>query len=172
MQLGVHDLRDYTSDRHRTVDDAPYGGGPGMVMKAEPFADAVAAIRSRFGPPDAVVLMSPQGRSFSHGEALRLSRLRHVTLLCGRYEGVDERVRELVATEEISIGDYVLTGGELPAAVVVDAVARFVPGVVGDPPLGRRRFVRARVVRSPALHEAGGDRVACGARCPAVGAPR
>jgi tRNA (guanine37-N1)-methyltransferase len=103
-----------------------------MVLKAEPFVDAVAAIRNRYGPPDAVVLMSPQGRSFSHEEALRLSRLRHVALLCGRYEGVDERVRNLVATEEISIGDYVLTGGELPAAVVVDAVARFVPGVVGD----------------------------------------
>ena len=132
VQLGVHDLRDYTSDRHRTVDDVPYGGGPGMVLKAEPFVDAVAAIRNRHGQPDAVVLMSPQGRSFSHEEALRLSRLRHVALLCGRYEGIDERVRDLVATEEISIGDYVLTGGELPAAVVVDAVARFVPGVVGD----------------------------------------
>ena len=132
VKLGVHDLRDYTSDRHRTVDDVPYGGGPGMVLKAEPFVDAVAAIRNRYGPPDAVALMSPQGRPFSHGEALRLSRLRHVALLCGRYEGVDERVRNLVATEEISIGDYVLTGGELPAAVVVDAVARFVPGVVGD----------------------------------------
>ncbi len=132
VQLGVHDLRDYTADRHRTVDDVPYGGGPGMVLKAEPFVEAVAAIRDRHGPPDAVVLMSPQGRPFSHREALRLSRLRHVVLLCGRYEGIDERVRDLVATEEISIGDYVLTGGELPAAVVVDAAARLVPGVVGD----------------------------------------
>ena len=132
VQIGVHDLRDYTRDRHRTVDDEPYGGGPGMVLKAEPFIEAVAAIRERHGAPDAVALMSPQGRPFAHREALRLSRLGHVVLLCGRYEGVDERVRELVATEEISIGDYVLTGGELPAAVVVDAVARFVPGVVGD----------------------------------------
>ena len=132
VQLGVHDLRDYTADRHRTVDDVPYGGGPGMVLKAVPFVEAVAAIRNRYGPPDAVVLMSPQGRPFSHREALRLSRLRHVVLLCGRYEGIDERVRDLVATEEISIGDYVLTGGELSAAVVVDAASRFVPGVVGD----------------------------------------
>lgn len=132
VQLGVHDLRDYTSDRHRTVDDVPYGGGPGMVLKAEPFIAAVGAIREGQGVPDAVALMSPQGRPFSHREALRLSRLRHVVLLCGRYEGVDDRVRDMVATEEISIGDYVLTGGELPAAVVVDAVARFVPGVVGD----------------------------------------
>ena len=132
VRLGVHDLRDYTADRRRTVDDVPYGGGPGMVMKAEPFVAAVAAIRDRHGPPDAVALMSPQGRPFSHREALRLSRLRRVVLLCGRYEGIDERVRDLVATEEISIGDYVLTGGELPAAAVVDAAARFVPGVVGD----------------------------------------
>lgn len=132
VRVGVHDLRDYTADRRRTVDDVPYGGGPGMVMKAEPFVAAVAAIRDRHGPLDAVALMSPQGRPFSHREALRLSRLRRVVLLCGRYEGIDERVRDLVATEEISIGDYVLTGGELPAAVVVDAAARFVPGVVGD----------------------------------------
>ena len=132
VSVGVHDLRDYTADRHRTVDDAPYGGGPGMVLKAEPFVEAVAAIRDRHGPPDTVALTSPQGRPFSHREALRLSRLRHVVLLCGRYEGVDERVRDLVATEELSIGDYVLTGGEMAAAVVVDAAARFVPGVVGD----------------------------------------
>ena len=132
VRIGVHDLRDYTSDRHRTVDDMPYGGGPGMVLKAEPFIGAAAAIRERHGVPEAVALMSPQGRPFAHREALRLSRLRHVVLLCGRYEGVDERVRDLVATEEISIGDYVLTGGELPAAVVVDAAVRFVPGVVGD----------------------------------------
>ena len=132
VRLGVHDLRDYAADRRRTVDDVPYGGGPGMVLKAEPFVAAVAAVRDRHGPPDAVVLMSPQGRPFSHREALRLSRLRHVVLLCGRYEGIDDRVRDLVATEELSIGDYVLTGGELPAAVVVDATARLVPGVVGD----------------------------------------
>ena len=132
LQVAVHDLRDFTTDRHRTVDDLPYGGGPGMVLKAEPFFGAVAAIRRRHGVPDAVVLLSPQGRRFCHEEATRLSRLRHVALLCGRYEGIDERVRARVATDELSIGDYVLSGGELPAAVVVDAVARLVPGVVGD----------------------------------------
>jgi len=132
LQVGLHDLRDYSADRHRTVDDVSYGGGPGMVLKPQPFFDAVTAIRRRYGVPDAVILLSPQGRVFCHQEAVRLSRLHHVALLCGRYEGVDERVREQVATDELSIGDYVLSGGEIPAAVVMDAVARLVPGVVGD----------------------------------------
>jgi len=128
----VHDLRDATADRHRTVDDVPYGGGPGMVMKAEPLLRTVDRIKATRGEPDAVVLLSPQGRPFRQAEAVRLGRLRHIALLCGRYEGMDERVRELVATEELSIGDYVLSGGELAALVVVDAVSRLVPGVVGD----------------------------------------
>jgi len=132
IRVGLHDLRDYSADRRRTIDDVPYGGGPGMVLKPEPFFRVVAAIRRRHGDPDAVVLLSPQGRVFRHAEAARLSRLRHVVLLCGRYEGVDERVREQVATDELSIGDYVLSGGEIPAAVVIDAVARLVPGVVRD----------------------------------------
>jgi len=132
VRVGLHDLRDYSADAHRTVDDVPYGGGPGMVLKPEPIFKAMEAIRRAHGDPDAIVLLSPQGRLFGHEEATRLSRLRHVALLCGRYEGIDERVREQVATEELSIGDYVLSGGELPAAVVVDAVARLVPGVVGD----------------------------------------
>ena len=132
VHVGVHDLRDFSTDRHRTVDDVSYGGGPGMVLKADPFFGALSAIRCQHGVPDAVVLLSPQGRRFCHEEATKLSRLSHVTLLCGRYEGVDERVRERLATDEISIGDYVLSGGELPAAVVVDSVARLVPGVVGN----------------------------------------
>lgn len=132
VTVGVHDLRDYTSDRHRTVDDVPYGGGPGMVLKAEPFVKACKAIRHDHGEPESVALMSPQGRPFRHAEAVRFSQLRHMVLLCGRYEGVDERVREQLVTEEVSIGDYVLSGGELAAAVVVEAVARLVPGVVGD----------------------------------------
>jgi len=132
LDVAVHDLREQTTDRHRTVDDVPYGGGPGMVMKAEPLFKAVKAIRQERGEPGAVVLLSPQGRPLSQAEAIRLSELKHVVLLCGRYEGMDERVRELVATEEISIGDYVLTGGELAALVVVDAVSRLIPGVVGD----------------------------------------
>ena len=132
LDVTVHDLRDFTADRHRTVDDVPYGGGPGMVLKPEPFVRAVERIRLERGSPDAVILTSPQGRRLTHAEAVRLSRLRHVVLLCGRYEGVDERVREHVATEELSIGDYVLSGGEVPAAVIVEVVARHVPGVVGD----------------------------------------
>jgi tRNA (guanine37-N1)-methyltransferase len=132
VDVAVHDLRDYTVDRHRSVDDVPYGGGPGMVMKPEPLARVVDDIRARRGAPDAVILLSPQGRRFAQAEAQRLSRLRHLVLLCGRYEGVDDRVRAAVATEELSIGDYVLSGGELAALVVVDAVSRLVPGVVGD----------------------------------------
>ena len=132
LDVGVHDLREFTTDRHRSVDDVPYGGGPGMVMKPEPLLRAVEHIRATRGTPDAVVLLSPQGKTFGQMEAERLGRLGHLVLLCGRYEGVDERVRELVATEELSIGDYVLSGGELPALVVVDAVSRLVPGVVGD----------------------------------------
>ena len=132
LDLHVHDLRDFTTDRHRTVDDAPYGGGPGMVLKVEPFLRAVDHVRRQRGQPGAVTLMSPQGEPFTHETAVRMSRLDHVVLLCGRYQGVDERVCEQVATEELSIGDYVLSGGELAAAVVIDAVSRQVPGVVGN----------------------------------------
>lgn len=132
LDVTVHDLRDFTADRHRTVDDAPYGGGPGMVLKVEPFIRAVEHVRDRRGRPEAVILLSPQGETFTHEAAVRLTGLEHVVLLCGRYQGVDERVREQVATEEISIGDYVLSGGELAAAVVIDAVSRQVPGVVGN----------------------------------------
>jgi tRNA (guanine37-N1)-methyltransferase len=132
LNVAVHDLRRWTTDRHRTVDDMPYGGGPGMVMKAEPLMRAVSEIRETRGAPDSVVLLSPQGRTFTQAEAERLVLLEHIVLLCGRYEGMDERVRDMVATEEISIGDYVLSGGELAALVIVDAVSRLVPGVVGD----------------------------------------
>ena len=132
LDVAVHDLRRWTTDRHRTVDDVPYGGGPGMVMKAEPLMRAAGEIRETRGTPDTVVLLSPQGRTFTQGEAERLAKLGHIVLLCGRYEGMDERVRDMVATEEISIGDYVLSGGELAALVIVDAVSRLVPGVVGD----------------------------------------
>ena len=132
LDLVVHDLRTFTDDSHRTVDDAPYGGGPGMVLKAGPFIRAVSHIESQRGIPESVVLMSPQGRQLSQRVVERMSSLTHIVLLCGRYEGVDERVRLHVATEELSIGDYVVSGGELPACVVLDAVARRVPGVVGD----------------------------------------
>jgi len=132
IDVRVRDLRDYTADRHRVVDDVPYGGGPGMVLKPEPLFRAVEAIETERGRLDSVILTSPQGRPFDQREAERLSRLEHVVILCGRYEGVDERVREGVATEELSIGDYVLSGGEFAALVIVDAVARLCPGVVGD----------------------------------------
>src|SRR6266498_4039464 len=131
LDVQVRDLRDFTTDRHRVVDDVPYGGGPGMVLKPDPIFRALDAIEIERGAPLAVVLTSPQGRRFTQAEAQRLSGLAHLVLLCGRYEGFDDRVRERV-TEEMSIGDYVLTGGELPALVILDAVARFVPGVVGD----------------------------------------
>jgi len=132
IDVKVHDLREFTTDRHRVVDDVPYGGGPGMVLKPEPMFRAVEHIRASRGPAMAVLLMSPQGTVLTQREAERLAGLDHAIVLCGRYEGVDERVREHLATEEISIGDYVLSGGELAALVVVDAVARLIPGVVGD----------------------------------------
>jgi tRNA (guanine37-N1)-methyltransferase len=132
LDVRVHDLRAHTTDRHRLVDDMPFGGGPGMVLKPEPLFAAVEHIRSERGSPAAVILTSPDGRPFTHADAVRLRALGHIVLLCGRYEGVDERVRANLATEAISIGDYVLSGGELPALVIADAVARLVPGVVGD----------------------------------------
>jgi tRNA (guanine37-N1)-methyltransferase len=128
----VHDLRDFTTDRHRVVDDVPFGGGPGMVLKPEPLFAAVDRIRDDRGTPAAVILTSPDGERLTHAVAERLSALDHLVILCGRYEGVDERVRQHLATDVISIGDYVLSGGELAALVIVDAVARLIPGVVGD----------------------------------------
>jgi tRNA (guanine37-N1)-methyltransferase len=133
LEVVVWDLRQFAPGRHRQVDDAPYGGGAGMVMKPEPFFAAVDAIRAAV--PDSaphIILTSPQGRLLTHAVAQELARQDHLIILCGHYEGVDERVREGLGADEISIGDYVLTGGELPAMVIVDAVARFIPGVVGD----------------------------------------
>ena len=125
-------LRDFTSDKHRTTDDAPFGGGPGMVMKPEPVFDAVEALVSRRPGKARILLMTPQGRRFDQSMAEQLARESHVIMICGRYEGVDERIREHLVTDEVSIGDYVLTGGELAALVVLDAVARLLPGVLGD----------------------------------------
>jgi tRNA (guanine37-N1)-methyltransferase len=132
VDVTARDLRDFTTDKHRMVDDIPYGGGPGMVMKPEPLFRAVEAIAAERGAPDAVVLMTPQGRPLTHEEAARFSRMTRLVVLCGRYEGIDERVTDTLVTDEVSIGDYVLTGGELPALVLIDAVVRLVPGVVGD----------------------------------------
>ena len=126
--LNTIDLRDFSHDRHRTTDDRPYGGGPGMVLKPEPLFEAVEAVRDDGCP---VILMTPQGRPFVQGVAQELSSEEHLVFICGHYEGVDERVRQELVTDEISIGDYVLTNGVLSAAVVVDAVVRLLPGVLG-----------------------------------------
>jgi tRNA (guanine37-N1)-methyltransferase len=127
--IRIHDLRDFTSDRHRTVDDRPFGGGEGMVFKPEPIFKAVESIRG--GVASEVVVLSAAGRKFQQAEALRLSKAEQVILVCGRYEGIDERVVQHLATSEISIGDFILSGGEIAALVVVDAVTRYVPGAVG-----------------------------------------
>ena len=131
LDVVVRDLREFTTDRHRVVDDVPYGGGPGMVLKPEPLFRAIDAIETDSASRPYVLLTSPQGTRLTHEAGERLSRLPHLVVLCGRYEGVDERVRSRV-DEEISIGDYVLSGGELAALVITDVVARFIPGVVGD----------------------------------------
>lgn len=150
LDVQVHDLRAHTTDRHRVVDDVPFGGGPGMVMKPEPLFAAVEAIRETRGAPGAVILTSPDGRRFSHDDAERLRSMAHIVVLCGRYEGVDERVRASLATEELSIGDYVVSGGELPALVIVDAVARLIPGVVGDEQsVARDTFARGGLLDFP-----------------------
>lgn len=132
VQIAVRDLRDFTTDRHRQVDDVPYGGGPGMVMKPEPFFAAIEALAAPDGPRPRILLTSPQGRRFDQRMARDLAREPHLIVLCGRYEGVDERVVLGLGAEEVSIGDYVLTGGELAAMVIVDATVRLLPGVVGD----------------------------------------
>ncbi len=135
VRIGVHDLRDYTLDKHRKVDDRPFGGGSGMVMQAEPIFRAVKEIRRKAGGgrlKGKVILLCPQGKRLSQPVVRRLARNKHLILICGHYEGIDERVRRNLADEEISIGDYVLTGGELPAMVLTDAVVRLLPGVLGD----------------------------------------
>ncbi len=128
VEFRLIDLRDFTTDRHRTTDDRPYGGGPGMVMKPEPVFAAVESVRT---PVSRVILMTPQGRRFDQAAARELATASHLIFVCGHYEGVDERIRTGVATDEISIGDYVLTNGVLPAAVVIDSVVRLRPGVLG-----------------------------------------
>jgi tRNA (guanine37-N1)-methyltransferase len=131
IEIRVINIRDYAADPHRTTDDRPFGGGSGMVMKPEPLVAAIGNVREN-DPAARVILLSPQGKLFDQGIAFELSRLNHICLVCGRYEGVDERIRNHYVDDEISIGDYVLTGGELPALVIVDAVARLLPGVLGS----------------------------------------
>ena len=131
VEIVVHDLRDYAHDKHKTIDDVPYGGGPGMVLKPEPIFECVERLRSE-RTYDEVVFLSPDGQTLNQELANSLSLMKNLLLLCGHYKGIDERVREVLVTKEISIGDYVLTGGELAAAVVVDAVVRLIPGALND----------------------------------------
>src|SRR5271167_960326 len=142
VEIATHDLRSFTHDRHRTVDDRPFGGGEGMVLKAQPIYDAVQSLQispkaERVRQKETVILLSAQGQPFSQALAQELAETERVVILCGRYEGVDERVNELLCDREISIGDYVLSGGELAAAVIVDAVVRLLPGALGNPDSSR-----------------------------------
>jgi len=132
IEVRMHNIRDYTLDKHHTTDDIPYGGGGGMVMKPEPIFYAVESV---LGPkPDCpIILLTPQGHVFNQRMAAQISLYEKIALICGRYEGIDERIRRHLVTDEISIGDYVLTGGEIPALILIDAISRFIPGVLGDP---------------------------------------
>ncbi|WP_079907533.1 tRNA (guanosine(37)-N1)-methyltransferase TrmD [Carboxydocella sp. JDF658] len=133
LEINTINIRDFTTDKHRIVDDYPYGGGAGMVMKPEPIFRAVDFIAERDGRgPENIILLSPQGRKFSQNIARELALKEHLVFICGHYEGIDERVREGLVTDQISIGDFILTGGELAAMVIVDAVARLIPGVLGE----------------------------------------
>ena len=142
VEIATHDLRSFTSDRHRTVDDRPFGGGEGMVLKAEPIYDAIASLNitpkaERQREKETVILLSAQGRPFTQALAQELAATERVVIICGRYEGVDERVSQMLCDREISIGDYVLSGGELAAAVIIDAVVRLLPGALGNPDSSR-----------------------------------
>ncbi len=136
MNLNIHNIRDYTHDKHHTTDDYPYGGGAGMVMKPEPVFEAIETVKSRATEmaniKPSIILLTPQGRLFCQAIAVELAQCNWLMLVCGHYEGVDERIREYLVNDEISIGDYILTGGELAAMVVVDAVVRLLPGVLGS----------------------------------------
>ena len=146
VDVRIHNIRDFAHDKHRTADDRPFGGGPGMVLKPEPVFECVEAVVSEGTP---LIYMTPQGRPFTQAKAAELAAHENFAILCGHYEGVDERVLEALVTEEISIGDYVLTGGELPAMVVVDAVARLVPGVLGDEESARQESFTGGLLDCP-----------------------
>ena len=165
VRVAAHDLREHTGDKHRTTDDAPFGGGPGMVMKAEPFFRAVESLPAPAGELRAVVLLYPRGTPFTQQTAARYAGLDRLVLLCGRYEGIDERVREGLATEETSVGDFILTGGETAALAVIEATVRLIPGALGDEGsaaadsfsdgvLDHPHYTRPAVVRGRAVPEA------------------
>ncbi|MEK6779422.1 MAG: tRNA (guanosine(37)-N1)-methyltransferase TrmD, partial [Candidatus Deferrimicrobiota bacterium] len=148
LSVEVHDLREFAGGKHRVTDEPPFGGGGGMVMKPEPIFAGVESLKERFGPGK-VVLLSPQGERLTSALARRLAEVGHLILVCGRYEGVDQRVADHLADLEVSIGDYVLTGGELPALVLIDAVARFLPGVLGDPLASSRDSFEDGLLEAP-----------------------
>jgi tRNA (guanine37-N1)-methyltransferase len=166
LRVVVHDLRDFTTDRHRTVDDAPYGGGPGMVMKAEPLVAAIEAVAGRKGPERGakVALLTPQGSRLEQGRLAELAREEQLVLVCGRYEGIDQRAIDEAVDAEISIGDYVLSGGEVPAMALIEGVSRLIPGVLGNPESAQResfqgpdlegpQYTRPRIFRGRAVPE-------------------
>jgi len=168
VEIETHDLRSFTHDRHRTVDDRPFGGGEGMVLKPEPIFDALASLNispkaERESSKETVILLSPQGRPFTQAVAQELAATERVVMICGRYEGVDERVNELLCDREISIGDYVLSGGELAAAVIVDAVVRLLPGALGNPDSSRFESFGAEDVPGDSVSAEGPPRSTYGA---------
>jgi len=166
IEINVHDLRAFTKDKHRTVDDRPFGGGEGMVLKPEPIFDCldsigVGALDDRIEPDywESVVLLSAQGKMFNQSMAAELATLGRITLICGRYEGVDERVAEFLADREISVGDYVLSGGELPAAIIVDAITRLIPGALGNEASSKTESFGTAEVRTKLPMDADGKRI-------------
>src|SRR4051794_29868262 len=146
LELAIYNLRDYAHDRHKTVDDRPFGGGAGMLLKPEPIFEAVEHLAT---PQTRVILLAPAGRLFSQQVAVELTGYEHILLVCGSYEGFDERVREHLAHDELSIGDYVLTNGALPAMVIIDAVTRLLPGVLGDDASSRDESFSAGLIEYP-----------------------
>jgi tRNA (guanine37-N1)-methyltransferase len=154
LELRAHDLREFAEDRRRTVDDAPYGGGPGMVMKPEPLLAAIESLAGERGPEREareakVILLTPQGKVLDQALLAESVETPHLVLVCGRYEGVDQRVIDLAVDEEVSIGDYVLCGGEVPAMVLIEGLARLVPGVLGNPESARQESFRGRLLEGP-----------------------
>lgn len=144
LEVNIHNLRDWTDDKHKTVDDKPFGGGLGMVMKIEPIFKAVTDLKKN--DDSRVILFGPRGKRFSQSSAHRLSKANHLIMICGRYDGVDERVSQYIADEEISIGDYVLMGGEIPAMVVIECISRLIPGVIG-----KEEFLKERISSTTAI---------------------
>jgi len=145
IKIRIHNLRDFTADRHKTVDDRPYGGGLGMVLKIEPIFKAVQSLKSKIkNQKSKIILFTPRGRKFNQKMAYQFSKLNQIIMICGRYEGVDERVAKYIADLELSIGDYDLMGGELPAMVVMETIARLIPGVLGKPELLKERITKEK----------------------------